>query len=152
MSGSTDTTVLLPVTLDSWSLEMIKVMRPDSWAWHYDKREVFSVRSSYRMLIETWTMNRLVEGEYGEIRYAHGGEGLDQALAGAGSFEAESFPLASSQPLPPIGWSASSSAYGDAQLLCFTCHTRFMARSVWSLLPEEMVEVEINIQEPDARG
>jgi hypothetical protein len=27
-----------------------------------------------------------------------------------------------------------------------------MARSMWALLSEEMVEVVINIQEPDARG
>jgi hypothetical protein len=137
-------------------------IQEDHWAWHYDKHGRFSVRSAYRMLVSTrerrtaWldenarvSSVRKVEKEWSALWQVKVPSKLRVLL----------WRLAK-QSLPTVD--VLHHRHMATQPLCALCGVRDswkhsllecnMARSVWALMPEELVELVAHTQEPDARS
>jgi hypothetical protein len=132
----------------------------DFWAWHYDKEGVFSVRSAYRMLIDT------------RVRRT---AWLDELPRCSSMKEREKeWTAIWKVPVPSkirvFLWRLAKQSLPTADVLhhrnmapqqiCSICgqddswtHSLLhcnMARNVWALAPEEITEMISSIQEPSA--
>jgi hypothetical protein len=66
----------------------------DWWAWHYEKRGIFTVRSTYMMLVDAKERADCMVGrQCRKLKYKEGGEGLDIDVERQSSFKIVSFPL-----------------------------------------------------------
>jgi hypothetical protein len=134
----------------------------DHWAWHYDKKGIFLVCSAYRMLVSTKeTRTTWLEGSVG--------------VSGVKKVEKEWLALwhvRVPSKLRVFLWRLGKQSLPTTdvlhhrnmatQMACALCgsldswrHSLLecnMARSIWALLPDEIVELIINTQEPDARS
>jgi ribonuclease HI len=134
----------------------------DKWAWHYDKKGVFSVRSAYRMLVDArerrtaWLDER---GGRSDVK------GLAKEWSSLWNIKVpskirvflwrlarHSLPTADvlhHRHMAPQNLCALCGAQDSWRHSLIDCN---MARCVWALLPEDLVELIININEPDAKG
>ena len=134
----------------------------DHWAWHYDKRGIFSVRSAYKMLVNTRD-SRTAWLESSDGRSDRKGEEKEWS---------ELWHVRVPSKLRIFLWRLAKQSLPSADVLhhrhmaersiCMLCgkqdswrHALIecnMASCVWALLPEGLVEAVINFQEADARS
>jgi hypothetical protein len=134
----------------------------DFWAWHYDRKGVFIVRSAYKLLVQTR-----------ENRTAW----LDGTASSSNIKEEEKswtdrWKVKVPSKLKVFLWRLARQSLPTADVLnhcnmathstCVVCGEQYswrhsllechQARSVWALAPEDLHDYVINLQEPHARA
>jgi hypothetical protein len=134
----------------------------DWWAWHYEKRGVFTVRSAYRMLVDAkerrtaWLEENAgksdtkgEEKDWTSLWNVRVPSKLRVFLRRLAKQTLPSMDLLHHRHMAPSDSCRLCGAQDSWRHALLECN---MSRSVWALLPDVMVEVVVNIQEPDARG
>ncbi|KAM0866723.1 hypothetical protein ACQ4PT_042447 [Festuca glaucescens] len=134
----------------------------DRWAWYYDKKGLFSVRTAYRMLATTkdhrtaWLEEstgssnvKEVEKEWSALWQVKVPSKLRVFLW---RLAKQSLPMADVLHRRHMAAQPSCALCGSPDSWRHSLLECNMARSVWALLPEEIVELVIQSQEPDARS
>jgi hypothetical protein len=134
----------------------------DFWAWHYEWNGLFTVRSAYRMLINTREQRSAwLEDRLGSSRVSEEEKGWSMLwkVKVPSKLKVFLWRLAR-QSLPTAD--VAHHRHMAPHSMCVVCGEQdswrhslldcLQARSVWALAPEEIGELIANLHEPHARG
>jgi hypothetical protein len=156
-------TVFLPMDAELIANIPLSTRRQsDFWAWHYERNGLFSVRSAYRMLINTSEQRSAwLEDRSGSSRVSEEEKGWSMLwkVKVPSKIKVFLWRLAR-QSLPTAD--VAHHRHMAPHSLCAVCGEQdswrhslldfLQARSVWALAPEEVGELIANLHEPHARG
>ena len=154
---------LLPMDVEIISNIPLSTRRQeDFWAWHYDKRGIFTVRSAYHMLVTTREKRTAWLDEH-DGSSDSAGEKRNWSMLWKVRVPSKirvflwrlarqslpSVDVLHHRHMAPHSSCAICGAPDSWRHSLLECN---MARCVWALGPEDITELIVNIQEPHARG
>jgi hypothetical protein len=136
-------------------------VQEDFWAWHYEKKGIFSVRSAYLMLINTrekreaWLENRAASSNAEELKKCWSKLWHIQVPAKVRVFlwrlAKQSLPTADVLHRRHISTSSTCGICGGEDSWRHSLLDCTMSRCVWALADEMMTEHMSQVQQPKAR-